>query len=242
VTRRWIIPVAAAIMVLAALTPVALGLVALGLVDSVHSGTVAPLAPSAEYEPPPPPPPPPPSPQVGLLTSGPEYDRVRAMLQILVNNVPAGYTTPETEVIEGLVEGRPTQIAVKQVQVIRTSDGRVSYHAGTDVYRGDQGGTLGVDVAVGPSTVTDDPCAAPGMSHQGADEGCHVLTASNGLKVRLSSTAGSRIYFAQVAYPDATVLVRQTLLGGLVQKAPLPGPFLSDRAFAELAAVPTLKP
>jgi hypothetical protein len=61
VTRRWIIPVAVAVLVLAALTPVALGLVALGLVDSVNSGPVPPLSPSAEYEPPPPPPPPPPT-------------------------------------------------------------------------------------------------------------------------------------------------------------------------------------
>ena len=29
---------------------------------------------------------------------------------------------------------------------------------------------------------------------------------------------------------------------GLAQKAPLPGRFLRDRAFAELAALPTLKP
>ena len=237
-TRRWIIPVAAAVLVLAALTPVALGLVALGVVDSAHSGTMPPPSPSAGYEPPPPPPPPPPP----TPTADAGTERARAMLQVLVDHVPAGYTTPETEMIESAENG---QVLVKQVQVLPTPDG-ISYHAGTDVYRGDQGGTLGVDALVGAGAVpvSDDVCGGPSLPHQGADENCHVLTASNGVKVRLSSSArgGSRIYFAQVAYPGVTVLVRQTLLGGLAQKAPLPGPFLSDRAFAELAALPTLKP
>ena len=181
-----------------------------------------------------------------MLTSGPEYDRAREMLRVLVSQVPDGFTTPETEMFEGVLDGKPLQIMVKQAGAVRTTDGVVSYNAATDVYRGDQGGNLGVRTIVGPgvSPVPDNPCAVPGQPHQGADEGCHVLTASNGLKVRLSSAArgGSRTYFAQVAYEAGTVMVGQTLLGGLALKAPLPGPFLSDQAFAEIAALPAFRP
>ena len=181
-----------------------------------------------------------------MLTSGPEYDRAREMLRVLVSRVPSGYTTPETEIIDGVVDGKPVQIMVKLVQVFRTRDGSVSYHASTDVYRGEQGGNLSVNAVAGPgaSPVTDDPCATLGQPHQGVDEGCHVVTASNGLKVRLSSSArgGSRIYHAEVAYQDVTVFAGQTLLGGVALKEPLPGPFLSERDFAELVALPAFKP
>src|SRR6185503_19479101 len=109
----------------------------------------------------------------------------------------------------------------------------VQYILGTDVDRDGNGGTVAVAVTTGTGPIPHRLCAAV-PEHQGPDQNCRVVTTASGMRVRLSSSARQTpdgrnlpIRFASVAYDGFVVTVRETQLGGMLNKPPMSTPIFS---------------
>ncbi len=233
---------AAAIAVAAVLAgPVMLRSNAGGVVD-VGDPSIGPTVnPTVATQPPPTTDPTP----TGTATASPDdqaAQHAQAMLDLLIASLPSGYTVPETDT--ATCPGGPCQLRFAEASPL---DGGMYYLAGTDVYRGDAGSVVSLDVYVGTSEllpVLDHPCDGPAVRHQSSDEGCQEITTSTGAVARVSyapKTAG-RIYYASVAYPGITVVAREAPLGGMLQLSVMDPPVFDPQGLAELAALPELLP
>ncbi|GII25285.1 hypothetical protein [Planosporangium mesophilum] len=178
-------------------------------------------------------------PMIGGSKSDPGYERAAALYRVLLSVVPAGYSTPDTDlarVPDGNAYVRGVQATERDPVV------GMEYYAGFDVYRDGRGGALSVHLAPrsGPAP-TGDLCQQT-VVHQGTDENCQVLKTADGTRVRVSwrSISGhGRIYYATRYYDDAEVMVQQSqtcILWPSYQI--LASPVFSEAALAEVAAKP----
>lgn len=169
------------------------------------------------------------------------------MLVALLHAVPAGYTTPTTDTVR---DAGGTNYQVRGTQVLPASmtgeNNGEGWHlsAGTDVYQGDQAGSVGVTVTDNSQPVLDGNVCDVKIQHQGSGEqSCQTIMVS-GLRVRVSVRdlgAAGKIWYATVFRDHWTTQVQEGQNGlrpGSAMLATLP---YSPRQLAQLAMDPAFQ-
>lgn len=159
----------------------------------------------------------------------------QSMLTTLLGHVPEPFATPSAPPAAGST--RPA----KEAHVMSPTQQMI---ANTDVYLGTKSGVMSVVVTVRPGAVpTGDLCVTAPASHH-AEEGCTVVTAANGDRIRVSwrdlSPLG-RIEYAARFYQGGTVVVQQTPSAMQPDSVPI-GRILSQQRLAAVAADPAFWP
>jgi hypothetical protein len=135
---------------------------------------------------------------------------------------------------------------VKGTQAVSLHPPKGEMVASTDVYRGDEGASASVSVSItGLPEPAGDLCATAEVLHQGADDGCKVVTASNGDRVRYSwrVIAGfGRIDYAARFHAGGYVVVHQSPGGLRPDKAPRTAGFWTEAQMVDAATTAAFWP
>ena len=156
------------------------------------------------------------------------------MLATLLGHVPRPFTTPSTVTAEDsrrLKDAYVRTAPMKQMMAI------------TEVYRGAKTGLLSVAVTISSGAApTGDLCVTAPASHR--EQGCAIVTATNGDRVRLSwrdVPQIGRIEYAARFYQGGAVVIQQTPSAGEPDSGSV-GRILEERALADAAADPAFWP
>jgi len=162
-----------------------------------------------------------------------------SMLKALLKRVPAEFTTPTTPTATDQ-NGVPRRTNESHVM-----DGQTpQLFAITDVYSGTKAGSTSVLVQFGlGAPPAGDLCVTGRPSHH-AEQGCKVVTAANGTRIRVSWRGLpqiGRIDYAARFYQGGSVVVQQapTLMDS--RTTPI-GRIFSEQAIADVAADPEFWP
>lgn len=133
----------------------------------------------------------------------------KSMLRTLRTVVPAGFTTPSSDVYSDS-NGRFI-VRITRASPLNKPYGEIV--ASTDVYRGDAGGSASVLLrTTGQPAPTGDLCVTGSVELPSQDRGCSVVTASNGVRIRVSwrdLDGAGRIHYAVRFHPGGYVLLQQ---------------------------------
>jgi hypothetical protein len=185
------------------------------------------------------PPPPPPTPVVtpSVTDSATPEDGAQRLLRALNGLVPVQFSRPDQALFTDAA-GQQYQLFASQA-VPSGPDAMVN--ASTEVFRDGKQASLSVTII--PGSAPADLCAAA-IRHQGAEAGCHVVTADNGAPIRVAwrdISGYGRIWYATRFYGSWSVTVSQAP-GGIRPDLGNYGAVWTEPELVEAAADPVLDP